>query len=160
MPAKKKAFTGAIAVVVVLGIGLALVPANALAQGSITEIIDASGDGAGNLLDVAFGVAVDDAGNVYVTGTFSDNAFQITPAGTITEIIDATGDGAGNLLAGPSGVAVDWAGNVYVAGRDSDSKILSLAMTLSFDCCVRVAERSSVEMSRAPIGYVRGVTVP
>ena len=34
---------------------------------------------------------VDDAGNAYVTGTFSDNAFQITPGGTIAEIIDASG---------------------------------------------------------------------
>ena len=65
-------------------------------EGDITEIIDASGDGAGNPLSGPLSVAVDGAGSVYVAGRFSDNAFQITPPGTITEIIDAAGDGAGN----------------------------------------------------------------
>ncbi len=67
------------------------------------------------------GVAVDDAGNVYVAGASSDNAFRITPVGTITEIIDASGDGAGNTLDGSHGIAVDDAGNVYVTGVDSDN---------------------------------------
>ena len=35
----RRAFTGAIAVVVALGIGLALLPVNVMAQGLITEII-------------------------------------------------------------------------------------------------------------------------
>ena len=87
----------------------------------ITQIIDATGDGAGNLLAGPFGVAVDSDGNVYVPGQNSDNVFQITPSGTITQIIDATGDGAGNALAGPNGVAVDSDGNVYVAGFFSDN---------------------------------------
>jgi hypothetical protein len=34
-------------------------------QGTITELIDASGDGAGNPLDGAARVAVDGSGNVY-----------------------------------------------------------------------------------------------
>ena len=63
--------------------------------GVITEIIDATGDSAGNRLDAPIGIAVDEAGNVYVTGAVSANAFKITPAGVITQIIDATGDGAG-----------------------------------------------------------------
>ncbi len=96
MPTKRAGFTGAIAATVALGIGLALLPVTVMAQGVITEIIDGSGDGAGNTLSVPVGVAVDGAGNVYVAGRDSDNAFRITPAGTITEIIDASGDGAGN----------------------------------------------------------------
>ena len=91
------------------------------AGGTITEIIDATGDGAGNTLDSLDGVAVDASGNVYVAANLSDNAFQITPGGTITQIIDATGDGVGNTLDFPAGVAVDASGNVYVAGRDSDN---------------------------------------
>ncbi len=46
--------------------------------GVITEIIDANGDGAGNLLAFPFGIAVDAAGNAYVTGASSHNAFRIT----------------------------------------------------------------------------------
>ena len=88
---------------------------------TITEIIDSTGDGAGNLLDIPIDVAVDSLGNVYVTGYNSDNVFRITPGGVITEIIDTSGDGAGNTLVSPIGVAVDDSGNVYVTGEDSDN---------------------------------------
>jgi len=44
-----------------------------------TELIDAAGDGAGNLLDNPFGLTVSPTGNVYVTGFFSSNAFEILP---------------------------------------------------------------------------------
>ena len=66
---------------------------------TITEIIDATGDGTGNGLEEPEGIAVDAAGNAYVTGRITNNAFKITPAGVITEIIDATGDGGGNACA-------------------------------------------------------------
>ena len=89
--------------------------------GVITEIIDGTGDGAGNGLNGSTYIAVDRAGNVYVTGQVSDNAFKITPGGVITEIIDSTGDGAGNTLDQPIGIAVDNAGNVFVAGANSDN---------------------------------------
>ena len=85
-----------------------------------TEIIDATGDGAGNPLGFPSGIAVDGAGNVYVTGQFSDNAFQVTPSGGITEIIDSTGDGA-LPNEGTYGIAVDGSGNVYVTGSASDN---------------------------------------
>ncbi|MCK6455292.1 MAG: SBBP repeat-containing protein [Phycisphaerae bacterium] len=58
----------------------------------ITEIIDATG-GEGHVIDRPYGITVDAASNVYVTGESSHNAFKITPAGAITQIIDATGDG-------------------------------------------------------------------
>ncbi len=121
MLTKRRAFTGMIAVVVALGLEISVLPANVMAQGTITEIIDASGDGAGKPLDDPTDIAVDGAGNVYVNGKNSDNTFRITPAGTITEIINASGDGAGSLLDGPVGVAVDDAGNVYLSGRHSNN---------------------------------------
>jgi len=87
--------------------------------GVITEIIDTSGDGGGNILDGPFDLDADSVGNVYVAGSVSDNAFMITPGGVITEIIDATGDGSATLVT-PFGIAVDDAtGNVYVTGRGS-----------------------------------------
>jgi hypothetical protein len=91
------------------------------AQYVITEIIDATGDGAGNTLYWPVGIAVDSSGNVYLPGYGSNNAFKITPGGTITEIIDATGDGGGNSMFPPYGVAVDSSGNVYVTGFETDN---------------------------------------
>ncbi len=105
--------------ITVLGV-IALLPGSAYSK-TITEIIDFTGDGGGNMLNTPFGVAVDGSGNVYVTGFFSHNAFRIDPNGTITEIIDSTGDGGGNPLDRPFGVAVDGLGNVYVTGLGSDN---------------------------------------
>ena len=92
---------------------------------TITEIIDATGDGTGNTLNWPQGIAVDGSGNVYLTGFNTHNAFKITPGGVITEIIDFTGDGAGNPIDGPRGIAVDGSGNVYVTGQDSDNALRS-----------------------------------
>lgn len=49
-------------------------------SGTITQIIDVTGGGAGGPLDFPFGVAVDSDDNVYVAGGASQNVFQITPA--------------------------------------------------------------------------------
>lgn len=72
------------------------------------------------------GVAVDSAGNVYVTDQGSTGAGQtlrkITPAGNVTTLAGAVGlagsaDGTGVAVGfnGPGGVAVDAAGKLYVA---------------------------------------------
>ena len=99
---------------------VALAASAASAQPIITEIIDATGDGGGALLDGPFGIAVDGSGNVYVTGLDSHNAFKITPGGVITEIIDSTGDGV-NELENPVGITVDKSENVYTAGLTSSN---------------------------------------
>jgi len=84
--------------------------------GVITEIIDHTGDGAGNGLTSVSAIAIDSADNLYVAGRSSANVFRITPAGVITEIIDGSGDGTGNELRVPTAIAVDAADNVYVTG--------------------------------------------
>lgn len=89
--------------------------------GSITEIVDASGDGVGRPLDNPVSMVVDSAGNAYVAGRVSDNVFMITPAGAVTEVIDASGDGQGNPLDWPKELAVDAAGNLYVLGHLSQN---------------------------------------
>ena len=111
----------AIQILAALGLFVCVLPSAAAAQ-TITEIIDDTGDGGGNLLDVPLGIAVDSSGNVYVTGVGFNNVFRITPGGTITEIIDSSGDGEGNSLVDPMGVAVDSSGNVYVTGFDPLSR--------------------------------------
>ena len=63
-------------VIVCLGLECSVLPVPSISTSQITEIIDATGDGAGNTLLVPFDVAVD--GNVYVTGFSSDNTFRIT----------------------------------------------------------------------------------
>ena len=80
-------------------------------------------DGQGNGLDGPDDMAVDDWGNVYIAGSFSDNVFRITPGGEITQIIDSSGDGQGNGLHRPEAVAVDNSGYVYVGGRGVVFKI-------------------------------------
>jgi hypothetical protein len=85
--------------------------------GTITEIIDGTGDGT-HALTVAVALAVDDAGNAYVSG--SSNVFKITPGGVITEIIDGSGDGGEDLWI-PESIDADQFGNVYVVGRGSEN---------------------------------------
>jgi hypothetical protein len=102
-----------------LGVAVLALASPSNARYVITEIIDSNGDGAGNTLDLAVRVAVDECGNVYVAGADSHNAFKITPAGIITEIIDSNGDGAGNTLTDPEFIAVDGCGIVYLTGENS-----------------------------------------
>ena len=63
-------------------------------------------------LEEPWDVAVDVAGQVFVTGHDSSNAFRITPGGLTSEIINNTGDGAGNAFVTATGIAVDDAGKL------------------------------------------------
>jgi sugar lactone lactonase YvrE len=71
------------------------------------------------------GIAVDAAGNVYVTDNNSNLIRKITPQGQVTTLAgntsgkyqDGTGKSAG--FDGPIGLTIDAAGNLFVAERDS-----------------------------------------
>jgi hypothetical protein len=82
----------------------------------------ADGVGSAARLRAPFGVAVDQAGTVYVADQFNDTVRKITAAGVVTTLAGSSGvpgnaDGAGAAagFSGPHGMAVDQAGSVYVA---------------------------------------------
>jgi hypothetical protein len=47
-------------------------------DGSVSQILDANGDGRGARLAQPTDVAVDAAGNVFVAGSVSDNVFRVS----------------------------------------------------------------------------------
>ncbi|EEF63094.1 NHL repeat containing protein [Pedosphaera parvula] len=79
------------------------------------------GTNAGARFNGPTGIAVDGAGNLYVTDYNNDTIRKVTSAGAVTTLAGWTGmwgsiDGAGNsaLFFGPSGISVDALGNLYV----------------------------------------------
>jgi uncharacterized repeat protein (TIGR01451 family) len=81
--------------------------------------IDGTGNGA--RFGYLFGIAVDNAGNVYVTNSDYDAVRKITPAGVVKTLagtpgVSGSADGTGSTARsnGPYGIAVDSVNNVYV----------------------------------------------
>jgi sugar lactone lactonase YvrE len=100
------------------------------ATGVVTTLAGTAGtfgsaDGTGTAASFNFpsGMAVDSAGNVYVTDEFNNTTRKVTPTGSVTTLAGSSagisgsldGTGAAARFNGPIGVAVDSAGNVYVA---------------------------------------------
>ena len=89
-----------------------------------------SGDGGPAIaarLDSPEGVAVDGAGNLYISDRENDRIRKVDSTGTITTVAGTGGFGSGvdgdggpaseARLYGPDGVAVDGAGNLYISER-------------------------------------------
>jgi sugar lactone lactonase YvrE len=86
----------------------------------------ADGTGAAARFYYTTGVAVDSAGNLYVSDHYNHTIRKITAAGVVTTLAGTAGmigstDGTGAAARFdlPTGVAVDSAGNVYVADQDN-----------------------------------------
>lgn len=95
-------------------------------------------NGPGNLYDQANAIAVDNAGNVYVTGRstgtdfFGDYAtIKYNAAGNLQWV--KRYDGPGNAFDQATAIAVDNAGNVYVTGESRDSENFQDYATIKYD---------------------------
>lgn len=114
-----------------LMLGMALLPA--VGRSQTVEWVRSAG---GTSIDQALGIAIDPAGNSYVTGNFCETSmfgpFTLTSAG-INDIFVAKYDTSGNVLwarsdGGKSGedghaIAVDGSGNSYVTGNREGTSI-------------------------------------
>jgi len=79
------------------------------------------GTGSGARFGYLYGIAVDNAGNVYVTNSDYDTVRKITPAGVVKTLagtpgVSGSADGTGSIARfnGPYGIAVDSLNNLYV----------------------------------------------
>ena len=72
----------------------------------------------GGGLSAPFGIAVDGAGNAWVTNSQGKSVTEISSAGTI--LSGATGYTGGGL-AGPTGIAIDGTGNAWVTNHGANS---------------------------------------
>ena len=102
--------------------------------GAVTTLAGSAGlfgiaDGSGSLarFGLPSGVAVDQAGAVYVADTNNATIRKITPSGTVTTLAGTAGasgsaDGTGALarFRFPFGIAVDLDGNLYVSDRGNN----------------------------------------
>ena len=78
---------------------------------------------ANNGLDLPFGIAVDDGGNVYIADSNNDRVLKETfSAGSYTQSVVANA-AINGLASYPYGVAVDGSGNVYI-GDTSNARVL------------------------------------
>lgn len=107
-----------------------ITPAGAVTTLAGTAGKNGSDDGTGSAaqFDNPYGVAVDNAGNVYVADSWNNTIRKITAAGIVTTLAGTAGssgssDGIGSAAKFdfPTGVAADSLGNIYVVDGDNST---------------------------------------
>lgn len=115
--------------------------------------------GPGNNVDGVTAIAVDDSGNLYVTGYSFDSD---TSSSIATVKYDTSGVeqwvnryGHSNRVNGASAIAVDDSGNVYVTGYSFDTDTTSFYFTIKYDA---LGEQMWRAIYNGPVNSENGAT--
>jgi len=128
----------------------------------------ANGTGSAAQFYNPWGIAVDSAGNLYVTDQYNQTIRKITSAGVVTKIAGAVGktgstDGSGSTarFSYPAGIARDSAGNLYVADSNNVTirKITSTGIVSTFAGTAGVFGSADGTGAAAQFYYPYGVAV-
>jgi hypothetical protein len=112
------------------------------------------GDGS----DVAQGIGVDGSGNIYVTGTSSDDYATIKYSPVGQELWVARYDGAGTVDLG-NAIAVDGQGNVYVTGQSFTSFTQGLSDYATIKYNAAGQEQWIARYPGSPLGRYAAATI-
>ncbi|UOG73188.1 SBBP repeat-containing protein [Hymenobacter tibetensis] len=96
------------------------------------QLWEARYDAPGDSFDTAISLAVDAAGNVYVTGTSNSDYATIKYSPSGQQLWVARYNGPANSMDDPKEVVVDAAGNVYVTGYSIDSSTSYDYLTIKY----------------------------